>query len=73
MTKGSGGSGGRSTGSSNKGTSSAKTSGHGGGSTKMTSQDASRIQSAADKNPHSPSAESGFKERAASAAAKNQQ
>ncbi|KAF9324754.1 hypothetical protein BG006_000262 [Podila minutissima] len=39
--------------------------------TAMTSEDASRIQSAADRNPSAPSATSEFKERAQSAAARN--
>ncbi|KAF9211175.1 hypothetical protein BGZ59_008424 [Podila verticillata] len=37
----------------------------------MTSQDASRIQSAADRNPSSDTSTSGFKERAQSSAARN--
>lgn len=39
--------------------------------TSMTSQDASRIQSAADRNPSSTTATSGFKERAQSSGARN--
>ncbi|KAG0084590.1 hypothetical protein BGZ93_003457 [Podila epicladia] len=39
----------------------------------MTSQDASRIQSAADRNPSSYTSTSGFKERAQSSAARNAQ
>lgn len=38
---------------------------------KMTPEAASRIQSAADRNPSSRTATSGFKSRAASAAARN--
>ncbi|KAF9307866.1 hypothetical protein BGZ91_008135 [Linnemannia elongata] len=41
------------------------------GDTKMTSESAARIQSAADRKPDSTTATSGFKERAQSAAAKN--
>ncbi|KAF8927111.1 hypothetical protein BGZ47_002335 [Haplosporangium gracile] len=41
------------------------------GGPKMTSESASRIQSAADRNPGSTTASSGFKERAQSSAAKN--
>ncbi|GGL44269.1 hypothetical protein [Nocardia jinanensis] len=44
--------------------------GHSGG--KMTSSAASRIQSAADKNPDSSSAQSGFASRAQSSAAKSE-
>lgn len=40
----------------------------GGGHTPMDKDDASRIQSAADRNPESDSASSGFAERAQSAA-----
>ena len=43
-----------------------------GGVGKMTQEAASRIQSAADTNPQSQSAQSGFKERAQSAAAQGQ-
>ncbi|KAK3818281.1 MAG: hypothetical protein JOS17DRAFT_757482 [Linnemannia elongata] len=39
--------------------------------TRMTSSAASRIQSAADRNPGSYTASSGFKQRAQSSAAKN--
>ena len=53
--------------------SSPKTTSSKGGSTKMTLEDASRIQSAQDKNPQSASAQSGFKERAQRAAEKNKQ
>ena len=42
------------------------------GGSKMTPQDASRIQKAVDTNPNSPSAQSGFKERAQAAGAHNQ-
>lgn len=44
----------------------------GNGRHKMTSEAASRIQSSADQNPNSSSATSGFKERAQSSGAKNQ-
>lgn len=48
-------------------------SGQGGnGENKMTPEAASRIQSAADRNPNSASALSGFKEKAQSTAAKNE-
>ena len=81
MPKGGGSSGGGGKGSSGshgsggKGSSSHHSSsggGGGGGGSKMTPQDASRIQSAADKNPNSASAQSGFKERAQAAGANNQ-
>lgn len=42
------------------------------GGNKMTPAAASRIQSFADRNPNSVTAQSGFKERAQSNAAKNQ-
>lgn len=41
------------------------------GGTKMTPESAARIQSAADRNPQSTPATSGFKERAQSSAASN--
>ncbi|KAF9971938.1 hypothetical protein BGZ75_001700, partial [Mortierella antarctica] len=41
------------------------------GGTKMTSDAAARVQSAADRKPDSNTASSGFKERAQSSAAKN--
>ena len=41
--------------------------------TPMNQEAASRIQSAADRNPNSDSAQSGFSERAQSAAARNEQ
>ncbi|ORZ14859.1 hypothetical protein BCR41DRAFT_396589 [Lobosporangium transversale] len=47
--------------------------GHKGGDNPMTSEDASRIQSAADRNPKSATATTGFKERAMSTAAKNEE
>ena len=67
MTKGKGGSSGGSQGSKGG------QAGSGGGSTKMDSSAASRIQSTSDKNPSSASATSGFKERAQSSAAQNEQ
>ncbi|KAF9926170.1 hypothetical protein BGZ67_008248 [Mortierella alpina] len=45
--------------------------GSGGKSTPLSSSAASRIQSAADRNPSSKTAVDGFKERAQAAAAKN--
>ena len=59
------------------GNSESKSGGSGGGGggdegSKMTLGAASRIQSAADRNPSSASATSGFKERAQSSAAKNE-
>ncbi|KAG0255436.1 hypothetical protein DFQ27_006265, partial [Actinomortierella ambigua] len=44
-----------------------------GQATSMSQKDASRIQSAADRNPSSASAETGFKQRAQSAGDRNQQ
>jgi hypothetical protein len=44
----------------------------GGGGTPMTGEAASRIQSAGDRDPSSPTAESGFGPRAQSAAASNE-
>ena len=61
----------------NKGGKSSDSDGHGSnkgdnGGNKMTPTAASRIQSTADRNPNSASATSGFKERAQSSGAKNQ-
>lgn len=64
MTKGSGGSGKSSGSSASSGKSGQQAGGGSGGGNPMTKTDASKIQSKAAKNPDSPTAKTGFAERA---------